>query len=314
MLSHLRDRQRGFVQSMKDHLVRLGPRHPATRLTLAALGRCHGVRVTVTADAIVLQRAAHQMRVAHRDAYLVPYLIGALDQFVATVQSKGDVLDFSRPGRHTVGGFTLLYPGIPEDESLADYTRHYTPQSGDLVFDVGAHAGLTAVQFAHLVGPTGRVIAFEPDPATLTYLRENVAAFPQITVAAVALDAATGTAAFNADGTMGAGLVAHSVYGHTGPPVAVPTLSFEEACHCYGVPAYAKLDIEGAEVEVIRTAQSFLAAHPIHLAFDSDHRRRDGQSTVALLEPLLRDAGYTVESARTAGQGMTWATPGGFTR
>lgn len=292
------------MQSAKDHLVTLGAQHPAMRLALRFMGLRRGFRVRVGAEAISLRRNGHEMLVARRDAYLVPYLLDTFDQFVAAEATEG-VLDFSRPGLHTIGGLTLRYPGIPEDEGLAGYTRHYTPAPGDLVFDVGAHAGLTAVQFARLVGPTGRVIAFEPDPATLVYLRENVAAYPQVTVVPAALDATTGSADFNADGTTSAGLVAHSVYAHTGPTVAVPTLSLEAACARFGIPAFIKLDIEGAEVEVVRAALPFLASHPIPLAFDSIHRRRDGRSTAALLESLLHAAGYTAESA----PGITWGTP-----
>ena len=90
---------------------------------------------------------------------------------------------------------------------------------------------------------------------------------------------------------MGAGLVEHSVYGDPGRRTAWG-ISLEDACGQFGVPHFAKMDIEGAEVGVIRSAGEFLKAHPTHLAFESYHRMRDGRFTWMLLEPMLRSLGY----------------------
>jgi FkbM family methyltransferase len=45
---------------------------------------------------------------------------------------------------------------------------------GDVVYDVGGHAGFSALVFARLVSTTGRVYAFEPSPSTFQRLRQNV--------------------------------------------------------------------------------------------------------------------------------------------
>lgn len=71
----------------------------------------------------------------------------------------------------------------------------------------------------------------------------------------------------------------------------------------------AKFDIEGAEAAVVRSSVGFLKQNPIRLSFESYHRMRDGGYTWMLLEPLLRSAGYAVESSAEFGQMFTWATP-----
>lgn len=44
----------------------------------------------------------------------------------------------------------------------AGFLRHH-PSRGMIFLDVGAHAGYWSLLAARLVGPTGRVFAFEPD-------------------------------------------------------------------------------------------------------------------------------------------------------
>jgi FkbM family methyltransferase len=46
-------------------------------------------------------------------------------------------------------------------------------QPGWVVLDVGAHIGWFTVLFSRLVGPKGRVDAFEPDPANFALLQAN---------------------------------------------------------------------------------------------------------------------------------------------
>lgn len=45
---------------------------------------------------------------------------------------------------------------------------------GDTVLDVGAHIGYYTLLLARAVGPTGKVLAFEPDPLNFALLRRNV--------------------------------------------------------------------------------------------------------------------------------------------
>ena len=49
-------------------------------------------------------------------------------------------------------------------------------QPGDWVIDVGANVGHYAVRLSQLVGPSGRVLAFEPVPETFELLASDIAA------------------------------------------------------------------------------------------------------------------------------------------
>ena len=74
--------------------------------------------------------------------------------------------------------------GEPENAILDRYLR-----PGDWVVDVGANVGHYAWQFSNLVGPSGRVVAIEPVPATFGLLTVNAHRFPNrnVTLLNVAL-------------------------------------------------------------------------------------------------------------------------------
>jgi FkbM family methyltransferase len=59
---------------------------------------------------------------------------------------------------------------LHEDEII----DQFRPKTGDTVVDVGAHIGLYTIIAAKRVGPTGKVIAIEPDPGNCKLLKRNV--------------------------------------------------------------------------------------------------------------------------------------------
>jgi protein-L-isoaspartate(D-aspartate) O-methyltransferase len=57
-------------------------------------------------------------------------------------------------------------------------------KAGDTVVHIGAGAGYYTAILAHLVGPTGKVIAFEIEPDIAERARANLAGYPQVEVRA----------------------------------------------------------------------------------------------------------------------------------
>jgi len=304
-----------MIQRLKDYLVGRGPRSRVVRWALQLYCWRKRFALAFPNTRIAVRKGFREIVLSEKDFYLVPITLEMFEQtfedLEPTARGNWAVLDFSGPGAHRYRrhGITLTFPGFAEDDSIAGYTQWYTPKPGDLVFDIGAHAGFTTCMFARMVVPGGHVVAFEPDQNSRTYLESNLREqqITNVTIVGKAIDARTGSAYFNADGTMGAGLVEHSMYGDTGRRVVVETLSLADACVTFGTPQFVKMDIEGAELAVIESAAEFLKAHSIQLAFDSYHRLRDGRFTWMLLEPLLASLEYEVASSAEFGQMFTWA-------
>jgi len=63
---------------------------------------------------------------------------------------------------------------VTEHEGLATRIAKNEIKKGDTVLDLGAHIGYWTCLFAKLVGKTGKVFAFEPDPESFQILKKNV--------------------------------------------------------------------------------------------------------------------------------------------
>jgi FkbM family methyltransferase len=307
-----------LVQHAKNRLVALGPGHRLVRLALRLHGIRHGYRVAFGEGKIAIKKATRTMILRDRDYTLIPIMMEDFDSFFEKIDAKPSggraVLDFSAPGSHRYlkWGVELVFPGIAEDDSIEAYTFKFKPRDGMVVFDVGAHAGLTTCFLSRMVGDAGRVYALEPDDTARRFLMQNKdrLGLNNTTVLDVALGDRTGRAVFNMDGSMGAGLVEYVIYPDTGERREVEVLTIEACCDRLGcIPDFIKMDIEGAEVGVIRSSLDFLKRNPIHFAFDSYHRTKDGSLTCYELERLFRSIGYIAESSDAFGEMFTWAAP-----
>jgi FkbM family methyltransferase len=153
----------------------------------------------------------------------------------------------------------LIQPQHFDPAERAALAAHLRP--GDIAIDIGANVGAYTLFMAGLVGPEGRVIAVEPQPSVLGRLRENVAFNPglTVTIAATALGGSQGEVVFETNAkNEGEGRMAKSS-GASGVTVPLTTLEALLAGHSVSRLAAMKIDVEGAEPQVLLP---FFAAAP----------------------------------------------------
>jgi FkbM family methyltransferase len=305
-----------FYESLRERLLGLGATHPVLRLAIRLQAMTHGFKVSASNNQLLVSKGSRRMILPLSHYPEVPYAVHVWDHFFATVipEVKGghETLDFSRPALHRYrkAGVDLWAPGMVEEDSMDAYTASYVPQRGDAIWDVGAHAGATSYFFSRMVGPTGRVYAFEPDDLSHDCLLRNIELHKLENVIPVkkALARQSGTAMFSMDGTLGAGLAGFTQCASSNHMRQVETVSLADACREYDVPAFIKMDIEGAEADVIAGAAAFLKENPIQFAIETEHRVNREYTSVSITR-VLSEIGYKVWSADSAGQRFTWAQP-----
>ncbi len=151
------------------------------------------------------------------------------------------------------------------DPTVADFLRARV-QPGAVCLDVGANVGVYVLQFARWVGPTGRIVAFEPNAGARRvlerHLRMNHIA-DQVQVVPVAVGEADGEAtlfAAGADGMSRLGqpnpLIADSVESQ-----AVHVVTLDRFCLDGSIaPDWMLIDIEGFEIAALAGAQNIIRA------------------------------------------------------
>lgn len=125
------------------------------------------------------------------------------------------------------------------------------PQPGDTVWDIGAYVGQYTKGFAERVGPTGKVIAFEPVPASASQIVEKCHGLP-VTIHEVALSDVEGHAKMAVDRPdQSANRLDDK--GNIDVRLAPGDLYLEG-----GAPDVIKIDVEGHELAVLQGLEKAL--------------------------------------------------------
>lgn len=261
-----------------------------------------------------LHRGPRSILLAEGHLLFAPEIAAVFDDYFEAVGPGDDasVRDFSRPAVHPVpslGGDFWLSGPIESIAILESYVAEVSPKVGDIVFDLGANCGLSTVLLARLVGAPGRVHAWEPDPINRQMLERNVAAHAG-TIATVHTEAVGGRAGirrFNAESSLGAGFSDLVPRAGLSDIIEIPVLTLEEAAAQAGaVPAFIKMDVEGAELEILDAAREWLRAHAPTLVIDTNHRV-GGDYTSDRVEGILTACGYRARTTRVRGTRLTTA-------
>lgn len=172
----------------------------------------------------------------------------------------------------------------------------------DLVYDVGLHKGEDTYFY---LKKGFRVVAFEADPDLAGQCRDkfsNEIKNGKLTIVEGAIvapssgDAKNGTIKFfkNKDnsywGTVESDRAVHNEHmGTSTEVIEVPVVDFSKCLKEYGIPHYAKIDIEGAGIECLKALKHF-KQKPDYVSIESDKLSFD-----KLLEELdlLSELGYS---------------------
>jgi FkbM family methyltransferase len=158
---------------------------------------------------------------------------------------------------------------------------------GDVVYDIGAHVGYFTIIFSKLVGPKGRVIAFEPFKENVDWIKRHadLNRMTNIEVVQAGIGGQTGDVSF-----------AKGWHSATGGMTAEGDQKFKVLkltdfieLRTAPIPQLIKFDIEGAEQDAIPAAINFLVKSRVRLLI-STH----SDTITKNLGQLLASHGYRV--------------------
>lgn len=172
--------------------------------------------------------------------------------------------------------------GTYEPEQTRLFQEHVRP--GDTVLDIGAHVGYYSLLSSVLAGDAGTVWAFEPNPQNCAFLRRHVEINRRgnVRVTEAAVSDAAGRARFDFGGGSGTGHLSGD------GAIEVETVRLDDFARERGIaPTAVKIDVEGAEVQVLDGGRATLAEHrPV--IFLSTHGAEVHRASME----LLRELGY----------------------
>lgn len=205
---------------------------------------------------------------------------------------------------HYVGVWALL-----EIFRSNQYDGFLKIKEGDVVVDLGAHIGVFTIKAARETGEKGKVIAVEPEAKNLELLRENTKNYRNIIV----VDKAAGERTGKTKLCISPSSVDHSINlnyydsktinrgEENFSEVEVDTLANILSNLGVSEVNFLKIDVEGAEKEVLRGAGEYLQKTK-KVAIAAEHY--PGQETE--LEHYLKSKGFTTKKSLIRGNWIVY--------
>lgn len=201
-----------------------------------------------------------------------------------------DVVTLGSGVERHIGGQSIRFPARWSRYYESEYEPetfqffHENVKPGDTVLDIGGHIGLFAVVTAKLVGPGGKVFSFEPTPFTRSVLQEVVdlnECSGIVEVRAEAVSSKCGNAIFFDTGVTISNANSLVKTSDDCAEIRAALVSVDEFAAERDLKIDClKIDVEGAEVEVLRGARkTFLTSRPVaRLGLHPPQLKQNGQS------------------------------------
>jgi FkbM family methyltransferase len=189
-------------------------------------------------------------------------------------------------------------------------------RGGDLMVDVGCNVGMHTLTAAGVVGPFGRVVAFDPNPIVLHHLRDSLAInwlHDRVQVEQVAIGEVAGTAEFSfptrrfGDGSLvredhSSHASLRRLIGSDGR-ASVQVVTLDERFPLDVEIKVLKIDVEGHDYAVLRGARRLFKNRAVaHLLIEA-LREVAPQAYLALMAELelIESFGYGVRMLKSGG-------------
>lgn len=203
-------------------------------------------------------------------------------------------------------GNLLIYRPYSWDKNTIDevyssrvYDELFRPSKGSVVFDIGAHIGIYTLKASKIVGNKGLVISVEPEPQNFSFLLKNIKLnrLDNVNPINVALGSKKGHVCLYLceDNTGG-----HSTVVKSGRWIQTRLTTLDELADQFNLTkdVFIKIDVEGAELEVLKGLEKLIKKHKIHIVSAAYHTPTQANE----LRSFLESKGFKVKLSERANQ------------
>lgn len=192
--------------------------------------------------------------------------------------------------------FKVVYDEIFVREDYKVQLKRKDP----VIFDCGANIGLASLYFAELY-PEASIVAFEPNPSAVVYFQKNTKELREsgkLLFHQVALGKVNSTGHFNATSLPGS-VFASSVFKFSGPIVPVQFRKLSDFTAEYDLIDFAKIDVEGAEWEILDDLIASDSLRKIDQLIVEHHQLYDEADRSAEFIDIFKQHGFEVNIRST---------------
>lgn len=256
---------------------------PLLRFVSRVISNSNGFRIVSTSDSWTLFKMNHGIKIAVKDLHYIQEIIGNFDFLFASVSASSQrvglnsVVDFSKPNFHKLTGwnkFEIQFPSFPEAiQTTQQYIDLLELKPGQTLLDLGAYAGMSALQFCEVLGTTGRVISVEADSKNVESVKVNFENYykfcglsPELIEKAIWSE--NKLIKFSSEGNVGSSVA--EITGRSRSLIEVEAITLTTLIKLTNVQCVdaIKADIEGAEDQVFLD-KSFFENHKPKIVFEA---------------------------------------------
>ena len=150
------------------------------------------------------------------------------------------------------------------------YERMFSVERSNVVIDVGANIGAFTIKAARQVGPTGKVVAIEPEAGNLALLRKNTRHLANVVVVEKAASSSKGQQKLY-QAPKSFLFSTHQDYGLGHIKVEADTVDNIVSELGLDRVDFIKIDAEGAELEILEGATETLNSPGVRIAMEVGH-------------------------------------------